>query len=867
MSPHSFSRSLLKARLLLLALVLVVAGSIQAGADLGPVAPPMAAKVWRTADGLPQDSVTCMARTPDGFLWLGTEEGLARFDGVRVRTFTRANTPEMTNHNVQVLLVTRSGALLAGTYGGGLLRVEQGRLSVCSGGGALVGSRIQALAEAPDGGLWVATTRSLLRLEGCDVARVVAPRMLDQADVRALAVDVSGALWIGTWGRGVLRLAPEGPPEALTAAEGLPSNTVVSLAEEPGRGMWIGTSNGVAVVSRDGSISAPFHDLLGRELVWGMSPDGREGMWLATGGGLWHLAAGHAARPLAPASGRPVVARCLTEADGALWVGTVGSGLIRFGVGAFFVADLAGGRRVATLARERAGGAWLGTGDGEVFRTNGKYSTPLGLQSVLRGSEVRALWQGRDGTLWIGTWLGVYRWRNGEVTEIGRELGLEGRVVRSVFEDQRGALWVGTDGGGLTCTRGGTTKRVAVGNGPAGNQVREIVEDREGTVWVATYGGLSAVRGDAVSNLTTGDGLPSNLVRTLFEDVDGTLWIGTYGGGLARLREGRLAVFTSREGLASDIVYSIVDDDRGGLWLGSSCGVFRVEKDELEELASGRRKKVHSVVFSEVDGLPGGESYGNSRSALRTSDGRLWFATVSGLAVADPSAGSRPRPAPNVVIDDVVVDGVHLRWDDVTAVPAGSRRLEIDFAGVRLAAPGPLTYRFRLVGWDRDWIDAGDRRSAIYTHLPPGGYRFEVSATGLEGRSSDPVAIRLEMPPLWWQTSWLLLLAAGAVVLGGFGLHRGRVRRLEARERELASRVDEELKRVRVLQGLIPICASCKKIRDDAGYWTQLEAYIRDHSEAEFTHGFCPECLERLYGEWLPHRFPPKQEKRTGEAE
>jgi len=829
---------------------------------------PLAVRAWRIADGLPQDTVNCAARTPDGFLWLGTEEGLVRFDGSQMRVYARANTPSMPNHNVQALLASRDGALLVGTYGGGLLRIRDGEVSPCTGGGALLGSRVQALAETADGVLWVATSRSLLRLDGCDVARVVAPFALEDADVRSLAVDGSGGLWIGTWGRGVLRIPASGPPTELRVADGLPSNTVMSLVEEPGRGMWIGTSNGPALVAGAGPPDVPFHEVLGRLLVWDMLPDGDGGLWLASTEGLFRLTADGVERTGARALHHPLVARCLIAADGALWVGSVGSGLLRFAAGTFTVADLSAGRRVATLAHRHRGGAWLGTADGEVYRSDGVKSVALGLGAALRGSEVRALWEGRDGTLWIGTWLGLYRWRDGRINDVGRSMGLEGRVVRSVMEDSRGVLWVGTDGGGVLRGARDGARRITIEDGLAGDQVRDFFEDREGTVWIATYGGLSAVRDGGVSSLTTADGLPSDLVRTLFEDDDGTLWIGTYGGGLGRLRGGRLAAVTTREGLASDVIYAIVDDGHGSLWMGGTRGLFRVAKDELAAVAEGRADVVHSVVYGEGDGLPSGEAYGNSRSALRSEDGRLWFATVSGLVLADGTAARMPRSGPRVVVDDVVADGTRLARRGTVEVPPGTRRLEIAYAGIRLAPPGPLRFRFRLAGWDRAWVDAGERRSAIYTRLPPGFYRFEVTAQGLDGQAAEGVsAVRLRVKPLPWQTGWFLALAAAAVVLAAAALHRARVRRLQARERELSSRVEEELKRVRVLQGLIPICAGCKKIRDDAGYWTQLEEYIREHSEADFTHGFCPECLERLYGEWFPDRFPRKLGAEADEAD
>jgi hypothetical protein len=409
---------------------------------------------------------------------------------------------------------------------------------------------------------------------------------------------------------------------------------------------------------------------------------------------------------------------------------------------------------------------------------------------------------------------------------------------------------VGTDGAGLLRVAG---DRLVSDERPGlpSSQVRVMLEDAKGQFWVGTYGGLSVLRGGRYETYTTKDGLSHDYVRTLHESADGTLWIGTYGGGLTRLSDGRFTAITSRDGLFSDVVFRILEDGNGDLWMSCNKGVFRVLRRELDEFAMGKRARIHSEVLDEADGMKSRECSGGSPAGWRTPDGRMWFPTVQGVAAVDPDRLPRNPAAPPVVLERMTADNEDVDLSSPARLAPRRQRLEFSYTALSFLAPERIRYRYRLEGFDRDWVDAGGGHVAVYTRLPPGAYRFRVTAANADGASNESGAVyAFTLEPSFYETTWFWLLAGLAAALGAVGLHLARVRRLQRHEQTLQERIQEALAEIKVLSGLLPICAACKNVRDDRGYWSRIEVYIREHSEADFTHGLCPACLRKLYPEF-----------------
>ena len=398
------------------------------------------------------------------------------------------------------------------------------------------------------------------------------------------------------------------------------------------------------------------------------------------------------------------------------------------------------------------------------------------------------------------------------------------------------------------------------------------MEDRDGALWIGTYGGLNRFKDGKFTVFTKDQGLSHEFVRTLHLDDDGTLWIGTYGGGLDRLRNGRITVFGTRDGLFSAAPFQILDDGLGSLWMSCNTGVFRVEKSQLEDFANGRLPSISSMAYSEADGMKSRECNGGGPAGCKTKDGRLWFPTLKGVVMVEPGNLRTNSQPPPVLVEEVLVDGRPIAPGE--RLPAGSERFEFRYTGLSFVAPQRMRFACRLEGFDSQWIDAGAQRSAHYTRIPPGRHRFRVKGANNDGVwSTAEATFDFTLRPHFYQTTFFYIACGTLLVATGAGAYHLRTRRLRERQRELKTKIVEAVAQIKTLRGLLPICASCKRIRDDKGYWSQIELYVREHSEAEFSHGICPECFQKLYPDYVnavaanspvrasssPEKPPPKQ--------
>jgi hypothetical protein len=340
------------------------------------------------------------------------------------------------------------------------------------------------------------------------------------------------------------------------------------------------------------------------------------------------------------------------------------------------------------------------------------------------------------------------------------------------------------------------------------------------------------------------------MARSLHQDDTGVLWVGTYGEGLLRVARGVVTAVTTREGLLSDVVYAILEEGPR-LWLSCNRGVFAVTKSEVEAFAHGRARRVTSEAYGREDGMASEDCSGGFPSGLQDAQGRLFFPTGAGLVALDPARRTAGRAAPVPLFEEAIVAGRRASLRGRLRVPPGGPRFEVRYTSVAFQASERTLFSYRLKGFETEWTDADRRRFATYTNVPAGRYQLEVRAR-TEGsdwqRADPPLEVVVE-------THWHARpeVHAAAVVLVGLALGLGyaaRMRALALREAELRERVDEEVARLKVLRGLLPICAGCKKIREGDGYWRQIEAYIRENSEADFSHGMCPECVR----EWFPDR-------------
>jgi ligand-binding sensor domain-containing protein len=812
---------------------------------------------YQQGNGLPSNFVFAACQTRDGYLWVGTRGGLARFDGVRFKVFDDTDATQFRESEIWSLEEGTDGSLWVGTFGGGLTRIKDGRFQIYGKAEGLGNEFVRALAAAPDGGVWVGTQGGVFRFAGERFTGLTTKDGLPSNDVRSLELDAAGRLFVGTMA-GVATVEDGRVLSPVSRHPALAARTE-ALAVDPRGGMWIGTFLGLYRMHGETVTPADATEA-SRHQITGLAPDATGVVWAATTNGLYRYRGGKVeqffSEVATTAAGRVMhmvslrnLQGAFIDREGSLWVGTNFDGLARLRDAAFtnvsLGADETGDIRAACVFEDGDGTAWAGTRSG---LTRVKDGAVEAIDAGARGS-FNTIAQDTAGTIWTARDDGIYKLAGRSLVRV-----LEERLnPAAIVADRAGGLWIGARNTGLHHFDGRTLTAYGEDRGVKGRQVRALAQDSAGGLWVGfKEDGLVYLReGRVMARYGLEENLANLSVSALHVDGEGVVWVATRRG-LNRIRDGKVAKLTTAEGLPANFFYQIVEDGLGHLWMPYGRGIMRVSKQDLSDVAEGRRKAVATRTFGTESGIKNASMIvPNQPTAWRGRDGRLWFATAKGLTMVDPARVATNALPPPVEIEQVRLDeGAPLSGPQATFAPGGGN-VEIEYAAMSLVAPELVRFKYKLEGIDRDWIDAGTRRVAYYTGLPPGSYRFQVKACNNDGvwnEVGDTLALRLQ--PHWYQQRWLHALGMLAGLGLVYGAYRGRIALHERRERELGARVQEAVSHIKTLRGLLPICAACKKIRDDSGYWSQIEVYIHEHSEAGFSHGICPDCMQKLYPEY-----------------
>ncbi len=760
--------------------------------------------VWQDEQGLPQNAVQAFAQTPDGYLWLGLEEGLARFDGVQFRVFNEINVAAIQHDNIWVLLVDHAGRLWIGTRGGGLNCYSEGNFTQYAKREGLAHEVVFALHEDARHNLWIGTNGGgLSRLQDGKFTTYTVKDGLASNIVTALACDHDNNLWIGTENNG-LSVLKEGGFSNYNTQHGLADNNITALFHDPRGIMWLGTAAGFVRAERGSFTTFTMRDGLAHNSVKALAVDRAGSLWIGTyGGGLSRFARGAFSNFSTREGLSSDFIRALYEdREGSLWIGTYGGGVTRLRESKF--ATIARSSELPNdmvwcVREDESGALWIGTDKGLHRYNHGKMESATALAGISQ-KIILALHQSREGALWVGTeGSGLYRLQHGRLTHYTIADGLSHHTVRALHEDRDGNLWIGTNQGVNILPRAGLValhKPEALSH----DRVPAIYEDRRGRIWLGTgQSGLYCFAENRFTVYTVAEGLSSNFVRAFYEDEAGALWIGTRGGGLNRFKDGKFTNYTVKQGLFDDVVFQILPDEQGRLWMSCNKGVFHVGLNELNAFAEGRRARVTCTVYGKADGMKSNECNGGSQPAgWKTRDGKLYFPTIRGVAVIDPShIRTNPVPPP-VVIEEVLVNHRAATLEAPVKFPPGSDNLEFHYTGLSLLAPARVQFKYKLEGFEEDWNDAGTRRTAYYTNVAPGDYTFRVSASNNDGVwNENAAALQFKLKPYFYQTKLFYFACALALLASAAGAYKLRVRRITKRHRELAALNEQLEQRVR----------------------------------------------------------------------
>ena len=781
--------------------VLLTARLVCEAATPVPESPPtFIIKTWENDEGLPQNSVIAMVQTRDGYLWLGTLNGLARFDGQSFATFDESNTPGLPSSAIVSLFEDRKGNLWIGTETAGVVIVGDGRVTPLDLGRGTREGRLVGISEDETGTVWLYTADGQLGRHRGGRVDVWQMGTGPVGSYRGMAREPGGPLWVAS-NRAAFGLNPaaSGNTTALVVDFELPASRLDRLVPSRQGGYWR---------LADGTVEHWVTNRVDRRLgayPWGDTPiaaaceDAEGHLVVGTlGAGLyWFDESGHATN-LSTNQGlsHNFILSLHGDEAGNLWVGTDGGGLNRVRRQVFETLPASRGQVVQSVAGDSVGALWVGYNGGGVDLWREGVARRFGPEDGLLEAPVRAVLPDRDGGAWVGTWgAGLLRWENGRFTRLA---GAIPPVVSALLQDREGRVWAGTSGGLARWDAQGW--RLFTGrDGLTAGAVRAIAQDPDGSLWLGLAGGgLSRLQDGQFTVLRKQpEGLPSDEVSALLADAEGVLWVGTAGSGLARLQAGRWTRYTTREGLVSNSIGYLLEDDHGHLWIGSNAGLMRVPKAALNAFARGEASFVPCRAFGKPDGLPTREcTQGSQPGAWRSADGRLWFATIKGLASVDPTRlRANPRPPPDVVIERVLVEGqpqgangLRSRGPEEVIVPAGRHRIEIRYTSVNLAAPDRVRFRYRLESHEPEWIEVGNVREARYSRLPPGEYQFHVTACNEDGVWNETGrSLRLVLETPFWRSGWFLVASTagllGAVVAGVYFASTQRLKRQVARLR------------------------------------------------------------------------------------
>ncbi|HMY73082.1 MAG TPA: two-component regulator propeller domain-containing protein [Blastocatellia bacterium] len=737
------------------------------------------------------------ARTKDGYLWIGTQEGVTRFDGVKFKVYKDAVVWANQDIFTNCMLASGDGSLWVGTRSG-LNRISpqpDNPFTTYTTASGLPNKYVTALAEDAVGNLWIGTRGGLTRFsQGKFTTFTKADGLADDFVVTIQAAS-DGCLWIGT-AKGTScikdgRFQPWGTIKELTAVQ------INKLYEDRAGVLWVGTEGRGLIRFKDGKPTAlTSAQNLANDNVYAITEDNEGRLWIGTGGGLDYLAGGlEQGRLVNYGKVQPALDDYIysihPDREGSIWIGTKGNGLVRLRKSLFTVYGAVDGLSkddIWCVLEARDGSLWIGLGAGGGLNRwkDGKvqaWNTTDGLIDA----EVLSLLEARDGSLWIGTGGGLCHFQNGRFKCFDTQDGLPNDDITSLVEDADGGLWIGTYAG-VSHFKDGKFDNSWNQQGLGDTMIGDLLLSKlDGSLWLASSpDGLFRLKDGKLKKYATDAGSPLSQAISVYEDAAGDLWVGTYQKGLTRIRrDGTINSYSTRQGLLENQVFDTLEDDAGNFWLTSNHGIFRVPKKQFDELDQGRIQQLAVLRYGISDGLRTNECNGGSQpSGWKTRDGRLLITTIKGLVSIGSGLTVRNLPVPPVVIERVVADKKSVSLGEPITVGPGLHDLEIEYTGLSLLMPGKIQFKYRLEGFDPDWINAGTRRTAYYTSLPHGDYHFRVIASSPDGRWPEGerekagAVVHINVKKLFYQSANFYLLCAAVFCLALYAVHRYRVSRL-----------------------------------------------------------------------------------------
>lgn len=755
---------------------------------------------WKIEQGLPQNSLSSIAQTPDGYMWFGSKEGLLRFDGINFILYNNQNTPEFLENDVWALLTDSNGNLWIGTNGGGLLKYDGKYFTCYTTSDGLCDNAVWSLYEDSRKRLWIGTGGGGVScLADGKFTNYNTENGLSNNLIWSIIEDKYGVIWAGTDG-GYINCIEHSGIIQYDEYSNYPGDYTLSGFKDSKGNLWFGAS-GWGLVKFDYNTFKLFttSDGLPGTNIWGITEDSKGVLWIATENGLANYSNGKFSTfTEADGLSSNILTAVFEDVEGNIWITSKGGGITCFrdGVVTSYTTKqgLAANNVYAVYSDDE--NLLVGTSEGLNVYKNGSFYLH-NAEAGLTSDNIIAIAKSKQHGIWIGTeGAGLYSYRNNKCINYP----FKGSTIYStsaLLEDSNGRLWVSIDNMGLFhFSENEFVPFILDGIEIQSEYISCLLEDSNGNIWAATGDGLGLyqITSDTIFNYTKKDGLLSNDAVYLYEDSEKNIWICS-NDGLNRIRNGKIYSYSQLNGLPGKQIYSIIEDDFGFIWISSTTGIHRIAKDDFDNVDNNIISYLPVKSFGTSDGMHSLECSPGIPSSAKDKNGALWFLTMKGIARINPSEIKPNNFLPNIFIQKIIINDKEYSPSEFAEVEPGSGNFTVHFAALSFTAIEKIKYRYKLEGFDKEWNEGNKKREVTYTSLPAGNYTFKVMASNSDGKWNESEAsFSFELKPFFYERIWFYLLCLQLSATLVYFLFKLRIRHIKRRERELEQKINERTK-------------------------------------------------------------------------
>ncbi len=729
---------------------------------------------WKISDGLPSNSITSICQTDDHYLWIGTNKGLVKFDGIRFEIINIENDPKKKHICITDLFVDRQGTLWIGSLDG-LFQFKNWKFRKFTIKDGLSGNDISCINEDINGNLWIGTIDNYLnKFEDGKFIVFNSSNSMEGRSISSIFDDSAGVLWVGAYKDGLFKF--KSGKFIKRNISGLKENhSINSVYEDRKNCLWRGTDVGLMQI--DGERTHLYTTLIGgisSNNVVDILEDYDGNLWVGTTDGITRI------KRYLPDNvyienyfKNNVITSLFEDNEKNIWIGTNGSGVMRLRDSVFTMYKTKDGLAndfISSLFQDRNGDIWIGSGYSLCMFKNGTFSKFL----IKSANSKNTINEDSKGNLWVGTnGSGLFKIKNEVIVNFTTMEGLLSNIIKILYIDSKENLWVGTNKG-LNCYNNSIFKSYTIKNGLLSNSINSVLEDKKHNLWVGTSKGISFVKNGIFKKENIKQFLKNIPISFVYEDKKNTFWICTFGKGLKRFKNRKFDSFSIYDGLYSNNIYKIIEDIHGNFWISSDSGVLKVNKEELNEFAKGNVNKINCILYGLSDGMGSVECSIGSCSTIRTKEGELWFATKKGISAVNPGKLKVDKLPLRVIIEKVLLNKKSILRNKKHGSFYDIKEVQFYFTAPTFVSPEKVKFKYKLDGYDKDWVmlEPGKERAALYLGLKSGVYTFRVQACNKDGiwnKNGDSVSFSLKTS--FFKTYIFKILCLFVFVLIGISLY------------------------------------------------------------------------------------------------